>query len=45
MKQFLYLSQFQKHYGRQQKDDLSMEADVKIYGFSPLNKTEKETIS
>ena len=45
MNKFLYLSQFEEHFGRQRNDNILWEDDVRIYGFSPLNNTKAETIS
>lgn len=45
MQNFLYLSQFKRYFGQQQNGKISVEDDVKIYGFSPLNNTKAETIS
>lgn len=45
MQKFLYLSQFEEYFGRQRNDNISLEDDVRIYGFSPLKNTKEETIS
>ena len=45
MQNFLYLSQFEEYFGRQRNDNILSEDDVRIYGFSPLKNTKKETIS
>lgn len=45
MNKFLYLSQFEERFGRQRNENISLENDVRIYGFSPLKNTKAETIS
>jgi UDP-3-O-[3-hydroxymyristoyl] glucosamine N-acyltransferase len=45
MKNFVYLSQFLDLSYGQSQDKISLDKTLKIYGFSPLNETKKQTIS